>query len=117
MKKTVFMTVVLFTCTFFGIAASPAVGTWDCVASVDQDYPFTLVITEVDGQLQGTAKATSGDGGPVEKIKLENGVLSFTVESASVGSIDFEATLDGESMKGTLESYDFGGEFTGKLRK
>jgi hypothetical protein len=117
MKKSLLMTIILLTCFAFGFAASPAVGTWDCVASVDQDYPFTLVITEVDGQLQGTAEAASGDGGPVENIKLENGVLSFTVESPSVGSIDFEATLDGDSMKGTLESYDFGGEFTGKLRK
>ena len=117
MKKTMMMAIILLTCSFFGFAASPASGTWDCIASVDQEYPFTLTITEKDGALTGITESPSGEAGPVENVKLENGVLSFTMDTASAGMIEFEAKLDGDTLKGTLESWDFGGEFSGKLRK
>ena len=117
MKKSVLMTIILMSCFAFGFAASPAVGTWDCIASVDQDYPFTLVISEADGVLKATAESPSGEAGPVENVKLENGVLTFSIDTATAGMIDFEATITGDTLKGTLESYDFGGELTGTLRK
>ncbi|MFH1965930.1 MAG: hypothetical protein ABIJ42_10380 [Acidobacteriota bacterium] len=117
MKKTILMAILLLTCTLYGFAASPAVGTWDCIASVDQDYPFTLIISEVDGALQGTAESPSGEAGPVDKVKLENGVLTFSLDTSSAGMIDFEATLDGDTLKGALEGYDLAGEFTATLRK
>jgi len=117
MKKTILLAVILLTCTFYGFAASPAVGTWDCIASVDQDYPFSLIIAEKDGALTGTAESPSGEAGPVENLKLENGVLTFSMDTSSAGMVDFEATLDGDTLKGTLEGWDFGGEFTATLRK
>jgi hypothetical protein len=117
MKKTVLMAIILLTCSFFGLASSPVVGTWNCVASVDQDYPFSLIITEKDGALTAAAEAPSGEAGPVENMKLEDGVLTFTIDTASAGMIDFEATLDGDTLKGTLESWDFGGDFTGTKKK
>ncbi len=117
MKKTVLMAIILLTCSFFGFAASPVVGTWDCIASVDQDYPFSLVITEKDGSLAATADSPSGEAGPLENIKLDDGVLTFSLDSASAGMIDFEATLDGDTLKGTLEGWDFSGEFSGTRKK
>lgn len=115
MKKTVLLTVILFlTCSLFALAGSPAVGTWDCVAYVDQDYPFILNISEQDGEITGTAETQYGESTAAENLKLENGVLSFSINSPEVGMIDFEAKLEGDTLKGTLEGYDFSGEFTAK---
>jgi len=117
MKKTVLLTVVFLACNILGFAASPAAGTWDCSAYVDQDYPFTMEIVENDGVLAGSVANTYGESIDLKNLKLEEGVLYFSIDSPEVGMINFKATLDGDSLKGTLEGYDFGGEFTATRKK
>jgi len=117
MRKTILLAVILLICTSYGFAASPAAGTWDCVAVADQEYFFTIYITEKDGELTGIAEGASGESGPVDALKLENGVLTFAIDSPDVGNIKFEATLDGDTLKGTYSTSDFGGEFSAALRK
>lgn len=113
MKKTILLLIILVASAFTVLAASPAAGSWDCVATVDQEYPFVLTITDKDGVLTGKAESYQGDAGPVENIKIEDGVLTFSIDTAAAGMIDFEGKLDGNTIKGTLEGWDFGGEFTG----
>ena len=115
MKKIILLTVALFlTCSLFALAGSPVVGTWDCIAYVDQDYPFILKISEQDGELTGTAETQYGESTEAVNLKLEDGMLSFGIDSPEVGMIDFKAKLEGDTLKGTLEGYDFSGEFTAK---
>lgn len=117
MRKALLMAAILFICSVFALAASPVVGTWDCIASVDQDYPFTLKIVEKDGELSGTAETSYGEGGPVEGINLEGDTLTFSINTNAAGKVDFTATVDGDTMKGTLESWDFGGEFSARRQE
>jgi len=117
MRKTLLMTAAFLTCSLFALAASPAVGTWDCLASVDQDYPFVMEIVEQDGELSATAESSYGEAGPVENMKLEGNTLTFTIDTSSAGKVDFTATVDGDTMKGTLESWDFGGDFSAKRQE
>ena len=114
MKKLGLLTIVLFVCSSLTFAASPAVGTWDCIASVDMDYPFVLKVVEKDGEITGTAESQMGESTAAENLKLEDGILSFGIDSPEVGMIDFKAKLEGDTLTGTLEGYDFGGEFTAK---
>ena len=118
MKKLVLFAAIIMACGLYTLAASPVVGTWDCVAYADMDYPFTLIFAEgEDGTLAATAESNEVDVGPVANIKLEGAVLTFSIDTAIAGNVDFEATLEGDSLKGTFDTYDFGGEFTGKRRK
>jgi len=117
MKKTILLAVILLICPFYGFAASPAAGAWDCIVTVDMEYPFVLIITEEEGGLKGTAEAPNGEAGPVEQLKLENGVLSFSIDNPEMGVFEFEATLDGDTLKGSFKNWDVSGEFTAALQK
>ena len=77
---------------------------------------FTSII-EKDGEVSGTAYSPAGENTPALKLALEEGVLSFSIDSPEVGMIDFKAKLEGDTLKGTLEGYDFGGEFTATRQK
>jgi len=117
MKKIALLTILFLACGLLTMAASPAVGSWDCVVHADMDYSFTLIIAEADGVLTAKGEARDFEVGPVEKINLEDNVLTFTIDNPMAGIVDFKATLDGDTMKGTFDTYDFGGEFTGTLQK
>lgn len=113
MKKFSLLLILLTVSSFSGLAAANVVGSWDCVAIVDQEYPFVLTLKEANGELSGTAETSYGQAGPVKNVVLEENVLKFSVDHPSAGLIDFEATVDGDSLEGSLEGWDFGGEFKG----
>jgi len=117
MKKSFVLATILLICAVYGFAASPITGTWNCIASVDQDYPFVLTITEDNGNLAAKAESTSGEVGPVENISFENGNLTFSIDTAIAGMVDFKAVVEGDTLEGTLEGWDFGGQFKGTRKK
>ena len=117
MKKLFLLISVFLACSLFAIAGSPVVGSWDCVAVADMDYPFVLKFVEKDGILAGTAETNQGDAGAVKNVKLEEGILTFSIDTYVAGMVEFKAKLEGDTLEGTFDTYDFGGEFTGKRQK
>lgn len=86
-------------------------GTWDCEAYVDTTYPFKLILQEENGRLTGSV--SGGEGSlPIEETKYEAGVLTFKLDYADVGMIDFSAKVSDGKISGTLENYSFQGQLS-----
>lgn len=112
MKKTVFRMTVLaamaFALGFAAYAQEPAkvAGTWE-VASQGPQGPITQTLTiEQDGQkIKGTLKGQRGETafeGTVKGNKLSWSVKRQNPQGAEM-VIDYAATVDGDSMKGTTQ--------------
>jgi len=88
-------------------------GDWDCEVYVDgQIYPVTFSLNETDGTLSGSATSDMGTT-ELEAPKYSEGKLTFKIYIAEAGTIDFDLTISGREMKGTLGNYDFQGTVTG----
>ena len=98
-------------------AQKPAdmVGTWVGMANLegmDEPNEFTLVIEMKDGKLGGhiTDQYGAMDESPINEIKLEEGVFSFSFIAAGPGGGEIKIVLkmnvEGDSMEGTLEIPD-----------
>ena len=106
-----------------GIAAAdePAnvAGSWE-VTSQGRNGPMTqtLTITQEGGKIKGTLTSPRGDAnfeGTVEGNKV-----SFTIKRETDNGtfvIEYTATVDGDSMKGTAHSERFDREWTAKRTK
>ena len=103
--------------TFNLMAQKPAdmVGTWVGLATLegmDEPNEFTLVMEMKDGKLAGhlTDQYDSMYESPLDEIKLEGGVFSFSVIATGPGGQELKIVLkmnvEGDSMEGTLEIPD-----------
>lgn len=98
-----------------GSGANPLVGTWNLVTDV-QGNPVdaTFVVSMKDGELVGNWSSEYGDS-VVKDLKLDGDKVTFVRSTETVGDLQFEGTLDGGSLSGTLSSE--AGDFTTKGTK
>ncbi len=93
-------------------------GVWDAETDGAQ-YTFAFTFKLVDGELAGTFEGQSGEV-EMQNLTFEDNKVTFTVEIDAGGQgmvIDFEATIDGDSLEGQL-SMEFGeATITGTRRK
>ena len=93
-------------------------GEWD-VQTEDGQYTFVFVFSIEGDTLRGLFKGTSGDY-EMEDLTFEDNKLSFTVDIDAGGqtmSIDYSATIEGDTLEGYL-SMEYGeANITGKKRK
>lgn len=101
------------------MAQKPAdmTGTWVGMATLEgMDGPneFTLVLEMKDGKLAGhiTDQYQSMTETPIDEIKLEGSVFSFSAIATVPGGQELKLVLnmnvEGDSMEGTLEIPDMG---------
>jgi len=101
------------------MAQKPAdmVGTWVGPATLEGmggSNEFVLVMEMKDGNLAGhlTDQYGTVSETPIDKIKLENGVFSFSAVGNGPGGEEITLLLkmnvEGESMEGTLEIAEMG---------
>jgi hypothetical protein len=93
-------------------------GEWD-VQTEDGQYSFVFVFAMEGETLKGLYKGTSGDY-EMEDLTFEDNELSFKVNIDMGGqaiTIDYSATIDGDTLEGYL-SMEYGeANITGKKRK
>lgn len=91
------------------LAAEGAVGEWELNIDVQgQSTPVALDITEEDGVLTGTIASDLGEY-PITEVSFEDGVLKFNLDLADQGfSLSFEATIEGNKIKGNFNMPDIG---------
>jgi len=94
------------------------IGEWD-VQTEDGQYTFVFVFSMEGETLKGLFKGTSGDY-EMEDLSFKGNELSFTVSIDAGGqtmSIDYSATIEGDTLEGYL-SMEYGeANITGKKRK
>lgn len=92
-------------------------GTWVGLATLEgmaEPNEFTLVLELKEGKLAGhmTDQYGTMDEAPIDEIKLEEGVFSFSVVGMGPGgqeiTLILKMSVDGDSMNGTLEIADMG---------
>ena len=93
-------------------------GVWDAETEGAQ-YTFVFTFKLEDGKLVGTFEGQSGEV-EMQNVTFEHNQVTFTVEIDAGGQgmvIDFEATIDGDSLEGQL-AMEFGeASITGTKRK
>jgi hypothetical protein len=93
-------------------------GVWDAETDGAR-YTFVFTFTLEEGKLAGMFEGQSGEV-EMQNLAFEDNRVTFTVEIDAGGqgmAIDFEATIDGDSLEGML-SMEFGeGPITGSKRK
>ena len=93
-------------------------GEWDAETEGAQ-YTFVFTFTLEEGTLAGVFEGQSGEV-EMQNLTFEDSRVTFTVEIDAGGQsmiIDFEATIDGDSLEGML-SMEFGeAPITGTKRK
>ena len=118
LEKTVFI-LILLSCFAAGLMAQkPAdlVGTWlgEADFGLAEPHELTLVLKLKEGKLSGhmTDQYGTMENAPIENIKLEEGVFSFSVQGkgpeGETITLFFKMNVEGSSMKGTLEIPDMG---------
>lgn len=102
------------------------VGTWMGPATLEgmaESNDFILVLELKEGKLSGhmTDQYGTMNESPIEEIKLEEGVFSFTVKGTGPGgqgiTLILKMNVDGDSMEGTLEIADMGMNGTWEAKK
>jgi hypothetical protein len=104
---------LIFVLSAFSAADSPAnvAGTWTVLVSGKAGSATqTLVIQQDGGKISGTFK------GPRQSGTLEGAVdgSKITFHVAARRPIDYQGTVDGDTMKGTLSSGEKNGDWTAK---
>lgn len=93
-------------------------GEWD-VQTEDGQYAFVFVFSMEGETLKGLFKGTTGDY-EMANLTFQDNELKFTVTIDAGGqsmAIDFEATIEGDSLEGFL-SMEYGeANISGKKRK
>lgn len=118
MKMTTIPVIVVLSLTFSaglfaGTGSWP--GTWDCEVYVDVSYPFLLILEEVDGNLSGKVSRNGGEAA-ITSVKQESEKLTFQVESAEVGVVDFEIKVAEDQLTGSAGNSAFIGDVTCKRK-
>ncbi len=93
-------------------------GEWDAQTE-DGQYTFVFVFSMEEETLKGLFKGSTGDY-EMEDLSFKDNELTFSVNIDAGGqtmSIDFSATIEGETLKGFL-SMEYGeSNISGKKRK
>lgn len=126
MKKTTLL--VATACMFalaFGMLARAAdepakvAGNWEMTMEGRQGtVTQTLVIEQDGGKIKGTLKGESGET-PFEGT-VKGNTISFTVKRTGPRgemTVEYTGTVDGDSMKGTMQAGQFSREWTAKRVK
>ncbi|MFH1965492.1 MAG: hypothetical protein ABIJ42_08125, partial [Acidobacteriota bacterium] len=100
MKKIYLVLLVCCLGASFLLAASPAVGSWDCQGQGDRDFSFTLTFAEDNGELVGTMVSQRGERA-LSDVKCEEGVITAKTNNPNF-SMNIRAEIDGDSLKGTM---------------
>ena len=111
MKKIIFVLMICCLGASFLLAASPAVGSWQCQSQGERAREFTLTFAEENGDLVGTMVSERGERA-LSDVKFEDGVLTAKMGNANF-TMDFKAEIDGDNMTGTMSSERFSNTFTG----
>lgn len=111
MKKIYLMLLVFCLGASFLLAASPAVGSWECQGQGEREFSFTLTFAEENGELVGTMVSQRGERA-LSDVKCEDGVITAKMENPNF-AMNFKAEIDGDSLKGTMSNDRFDMEFTG----
>jgi hypothetical protein len=128
MKRNAYLLAFLLTCGVLLICASSAMaadepakvaGTWE-MSSQGPNGPMTQTLTiQQDGStIKGTLTGRRGEA-PFEGTVTGN-KISFTIKRDTPNgtfTIEYSATVDGDSMKGTAHSERFDREWTAKRTK
>jgi hypothetical protein len=129
MKNAIYLAFMIVGMILFGLSVSlfssyqekgyaGLLGEWD-VQTEDGQYTFVFVFSMEGDALMGLFKGTGGDY-EMEDLTFEGNEISFTVNIDAGGqtmSIDFTATIEGDSLEGYL-SMEYGeANITGKKRK
>jgi hypothetical protein len=97
-------------------AAATVAGTWDLTMNGQNGtFEQTLKLQEQGGSVTGTISGRRGDS-PV-KGTVNGDTLTFTVTretSQGTFTMNYKATVSGDSMKGTAGNDRFSLDFTGK---
>jgi hypothetical protein len=116
-----FLTVFLLAAAGTGYGAQQydaLLGEWDAETEGGQ-YTFVFKFFMQEGKLAGTFEGQSGEV-EMQNLAFADNKVTFTVEIDAGGqtmAIDFEATIDGDSLEGFL-AMEFGeGSITGTKRK
>lgn len=117
-KNTVCLAAVIF-CCFSLLAnnllkaedASPLEGRWDIVVMVDGNpAPSWLeVMHSGNGHLVGQYVGIVGSARPISRVTFKDGKMSFTIPpqwETEMNDLTFEATLQGDSLAGTMVAAD-----------
>ena len=93
-------------------------GEWD-VQTEDGQYTFVFVFSMEGETLKGIYKGTTGDV-EMEDLSYKEGELSFSVNidaGGQVMTLDYSATIEGDTLEGYL-SMEYGeANITGKKRR
>jgi hypothetical protein len=115
------LTIILLAAAGTGFAAQQydaLLGEWD-VETEGGQYTFVFKFFMQDAKLAGTFEGQSGEV-EMQNLAFSDNKVTFTVEIDAGGQamiIDFEATIDGDSLEGFL-AMEFGeGSITGTKRK
>ena len=111
MTKTCLMLLILCFGSALLLAASPAVGSWECKGEGEREFAFTLTFVEEDGVLSGTMTSPRGER-TLSDVKCEDGVVTAKMESERF-SMTFRAEIDGDRLKGTMSNERFDMPFSG----
>jgi hypothetical protein len=94
------------------LAPGPLTGTWNAeltgeMAPPDSDFVLTFEMSD-DGRARGTIDSRVGSG-PLERVAwdAETSTVTFRRESESMGPIAFTATVDGDTMTGSIAVNEF----------
>jgi len=120
LKKNLAIILTLGLCMVVNVTAQKPedlVGTWVGNATLEGmsgSNEFTMVLELKEGNLAGhmTDQYGSLNESPIDEIKLEKEMFSFSVMGMGPGGQEIKMvlkmTVDGDSMKGTLEIPDMG---------
>jgi len=111
MKKIYLVLLVLCLTSSALLAASPAVGSWDCKGEGEREMAFTLTFAEADGALAGTMVSQRGER-KLTDVKCDDGVVTAKMETERF-TMNFKAEIEGDKLKGTMSSDRFDLPFSG----
>ena len=128
MKNTKFRGLTIVGIILFGLSVaflssyqeqeySGLLGEWD-VQTEDGQYTFVFVFSLEGETLKGLFKGTTGDY-EMEDLTFEGNEISFTVNIEAGGqsmSIDYTATIEGDTLAGYLSMAYGEANITGKKR-
>jgi len=111
MKKTCLMLLIFCIAASLLLAASPAVGSWECKSEGEREFTFVLTFTETDGVMTATMASPRGER-ELSDVQCEGGVVTAKMETERL-SMNLRAEIDGNNLKGTVSNDRFEMPFSG----
>lgn len=100
---------------------APVLGKWTSTTETPQrTFQVVFEFTEVDGELEGTWRNRRGPNGNLMKVSWDGETLKFERDIEAGGQVFrlyYEATVDGDTMTGTISTPRGDREFTATRSK